>query len=182
MFYSSLVRPILEYCSPLWGGLNPKKNNKSLERVQRTMTRYICGYSRAKYNEKLLHLHLAPLSLKRDQNDVIFFWKCLHRVYNLDLTKFVSLSHDNPRQNRSSAEIFRLNPHMFKKEAFRRSFFNRIYYFWNKLPNDVRCITETYHFINNVKNVMFFNFSLNASNDSTCSWHFQCICAKWKHA
>ena len=128
-----------------------------------------------------LHLPLAPLSLRRDQNDAIFFWKCLHRIYDLDLTKFVSFSHDNPRQNRST-ESFQLNQPMFKKEASRRSFFNRIYYLWNKLPNDVRCITETSHFINNVKNVMFFNFLQNISNDSTCSWHFQCICAKCKHA
>ena len=90
-----------------------QKNTKSIERVQRTMTRYICGYSKAEYNERLLHLHLAPLSLRRDQNDVIFFWKCLHPCYDLDLTKFVSFSHDNPRQNRSSTESIRLNPPMF---------------------------------------------------------------------
>ena len=155
ILYSSLVRPILEYCSPLWGGLN-QKYTKSIERLQRTMTRYICGYSKAEYNERLLHLHLAPLSLRRDQNDVIFFWKCLHRIYDLGLTKFVSFSHDNPRQTRSSTESFRLP--IFKKEAFRRSFFNRIYYVCNKLLNDVRCITETSHFKNNVKNVMFFYF------------------------
>ena len=105
------------------------------------MTRYICGYSKAENNERLLHLHLAPLSLKRDQNDVIFFWKCLHRIYDLDLTKFVRFSHDNPRQNRSSTESFRLNQPMFEKEAFRQKKINRIYYLWNKLPNDVRCIT-----------------------------------------
>ena len=122
------------------------------------MTRYICGYSKAGYNERLLHLHLAPLSLRRDQNDVIFFWKCVHRIYDLDLKKFVSFSHDNPRQNRSSTESFRLYQPMFKKEAFRQSFFNRIYYLRNKLPNDVRCITKTSHFINNVKNVLFFHF------------------------
>ena len=96
------------------------------------MTRYKCGYSKAEYNERLFHLHLAPLSLRHDQNDVIFFCKCLHRIYDLDLTKFVSFSHDNPRQNRSSTESFRLNQPMFKKEAFRRSFSNRIYNLWNK--------------------------------------------------
>ena len=120
------------------------------------MTRYIGGYSKAEDNERLLHSHLAPLSLRRDQNDVILFWKCLHRIYDFDLTKFVSFSHDNPRQNRNSTEIFRHNPPMFKKEAFRRSFFNRIYYLWTKLPNDVRCITETSRFINNINNSMVF--------------------------
>ena len=105
------------------------------------MTRYICGYSKAEYNERLLHLHSAPLSLRRDQNDVIFFWKYLHRFYDLDLTKFESFNHDNPRQNRSSTKSLRLNPPMFKIEAFRQSLSNRIYYLWKKLPNDV----EMYH-------------------------------------
>ena len=48
ILYSSLVRPILEYWSPLWGGLN-QTYTKSIERVQRTMTRYIYGYSKAEY-------------------------------------------------------------------------------------------------------------------------------------
>ena len=121
------------------------------------MTRYICGYSKAEYNERLLHLHSAPLSLRRDQNDVMFFWKYSHRLH-LDLTKFASFSHDNPRQNRSSTKSIRPNPLMFKIEAFRRSFSNRIYYLWKKLPNDVRCITETSRFINIIKNLKFLNF------------------------
>ena len=60
-------------------------------------------------------------------------------------------------------------------------FFNQIYYLWNKLPNDVRCITETSRLINNIKKLGFFNFSQNSFNDSTCSSHFQCIYANSKH-
>ena len=37
-------------------------------------TRYICGYLKAEYTERLPSLNLAPLSLRRDQNYVILFW------------------------------------------------------------------------------------------------------------
>ena len=123
---------------------------------------------KAEYNERLLHLYLAPLSFRRDQNAVIFFWKCLHRMYDLNLTKFVSFSHDNPRQNRSSTESFWLDSTIFKKEALRRRFFNWIYYLWNKLPNDVRCIPETSHFhkmLSTIQHVfgIFSAYALNAN-------------------
>ena len=53
------------------GGLK-LKYNKSIERLHITMTRYIRGYSKAVYNERLLHLYLSHSSKRRDINDVIF--------------------------------------------------------------------------------------------------------------
>ena len=53
ILYRSLVRSNLEYCSPLSGGSN-QKYTKSIEIMQRPMTRYLCGYSKAEYIERLL--------------------------------------------------------------------------------------------------------------------------------
>ena len=40
IMYCPLVRPLLEYCTPLWSGTSCK-NIKSLEKIQRSMARYI---------------------------------------------------------------------------------------------------------------------------------------------
>ena len=88
------------------------------------MTRYICGYSKAEYNERLLHLHLAPLSLRRDQKDVIYFWKCLHRIYDLNLTKFVSFSTITPDRTVTPHKVSCLIRLCFRKRHSDEVFLN----------------------------------------------------------
>ena len=58
-------------------------------------------------------------------------------TYTIWIIKKVNLI----KENRSATELVRLKPTTFKKEALRRCCFIRIYYFWGKLPNDVRLIT-----------------------------------------
>ena len=77
IMYCSLVRPLLEYCTPLWSG-TIRKNIKSLETIQRSMTRYMLYYADIDYKDRLLQLNMLPLTMRREYEDIVFLWKCLH--------------------------------------------------------------------------------------------------------
>ena len=88
MLHCALARPLIEYCTPLWSGTS-FTNVRLVERVQRSMTRYICNFSADIYKERLIKLNILPLTMKREQNDVIFFWKCLRGIYETDVKKIM---------------------------------------------------------------------------------------------
>ena len=70
MLYCALARPLLEYCTPLWSRTN-FTNVRLVERVQRSMTRYICNFAADSYKERLLKLNILPIIMRRERNDLI---------------------------------------------------------------------------------------------------------------
>ena len=41
------------------------------------------------YKEQLLKNNIFPLSMRREQNDIIVFWKCLNGKYEVYILKYV---------------------------------------------------------------------------------------------
>ena len=103
MLYCALARPLLEYCTPLWSGKN-FTNVRLVERVQRSMTRYICNFSADSYKERLIKLNILPLTMRRERNDLISFWKCLRGIYEIDVNNYVTFSNSIDRCTRSSRD------------------------------------------------------------------------------
>ena len=137
MLYCALARSVLEYCSPRSG--TSFSNVRLVERVQRLMTKYICIFSADSYKERLLKIKMLPLSMRRERNDIIFFWKCLNGKYEVDSSKYVFFSDSIDRCTRSSTdEGFLMKVPFCKTERFRKSYFNHIVYLWNSLPQNVR--------------------------------------------
>ena len=85
----ALARPMLEYCTPRSG--TSFSNVRLVERVglRRSMTKYICDFSAASYKERLLKIKMLALSMRREQNDITFFWKCLNGKYEVHISKYV---------------------------------------------------------------------------------------------
>ena len=149
MLYCALARQILEYrpSTPLWSETS-FSNVRLVERVQRSMTKYICNFSADSYKERLLKIKMLPLSMRRERNDVIFFWKCLNGKYEVDISKYVFFSNSIDRCTRSSRsstdEGFLVKVFFCKTERFRKSYFPRIVYLWNSLPQNVRRDVNNY--------------------------------------
>ena len=70
IIYCSLVRPLVEYCTSLWSGTS-RKNIKSLETIQISMTRYMRHYADIYYKDRLLQLNMLSLTMRREYET---FW------------------------------------------------------------------------------------------------------------
>ena len=82
---------------------------------------------------------MLPLSIRRERNDIRFFWKCLNGKYEVNIIKYVFFSNSIDRSTRSSTdEGFLIKVPFCKTERFRKSYFNRIVYLWSSLPQNVR--------------------------------------------
>jgi len=84
--YIHLVRPHLEYACEIW---SPHKAflQDMIESVQRRATRLM--FIGKSYMERLKSLHLLTLKSRRTQLDLIFFYKCLKGLLNINLSRFI---------------------------------------------------------------------------------------------
>ena len=72
--YKSLVRPHVEYCTPVWSP-GYQKDKLLIERVQHRFTRMIPGLSKLPYCERLERLGLWSLEERRNRADIIEVFK-----------------------------------------------------------------------------------------------------------
>ena len=70
ILYCSLVRPLLEYCTVVWSGTS-RKNIKNIEKIQRSMTRYVFNYAEVDYKDRLLMPKILPLTMRREYTDIV---------------------------------------------------------------------------------------------------------------
>ena len=139
--FKSLVRPLLEYCCPLW---NPSKilDIQSLENIQRTFTSKIAGFEDIPYWGRLKRLHLMSLQRRRERYCIIYLWKIL----NCHAPNDISIGwHMNARLGFKASV-----PNTFSRKKissiFESSF--RVYgaKIWNTLPKVINCEADFYSF------------------------------------
>ena len=130
--YIMLVRSHLEYASEVW---SPKSVTliKLIERVQRRATHILMP--ELEYKERLRRLDLLPLLHRREIKDLTTFYKLKSGLYNCDIDSYVAFCSDT--RLRSTAQG-KLKTPRCRTELFKASFFNRIVYLWNNLPENVR--------------------------------------------
>jgi hypothetical protein len=64
--YKSLVRPLVEYCTPAWSP-HCQKDKELLERMQHRFTRLVPGLSDLPHSERLKRLNLWTLEERRNR-------------------------------------------------------------------------------------------------------------------
>ena len=170
--YESFVRSLLEYCPQVWSGTT-KRNVRSLERVQRSATRFIMGYPELDYKERLSHLNMLPLSYRREYLDVCFLFKCFNLDYNVDISQFVNVTNGG-RLTRGNNVTNRLLPVMCRTEGFKRSYFNRIVNTWNLLPEECRVSLDTVSFKRTVNDFYVTLFTDKFESNNMCTWCLKC--------
>ena len=141
--YKSLVRSLLEYCSPLW---NPGKigDIQELESVQKTITSNIAGCQDLNYWERLQKLSLMSLQRRRERFIMLTMWKILHGLTSNDLNiQFHTRPHYGikavvPSISRGSST--------FHQSLYESSFAVLGPKLWNCVPDHLNCIGGFNHF------------------------------------
>ena len=130
--YKSMVRPLLEYCCPLW---NPSKaaDIQCLESVQRNFTSKIAGFQSLNYWERLSQLKLMSLQRRRERFCIIYMWKILNCNAPNDIS--VNWSH-SPRLG-FKAVVPRMSRNRKISSILEASFCVNGAQLWNTLPKAI---------------------------------------------
>ena len=85
--YLSLVKSQLSHATEIWSPYQ-LLNRISLKKLQRHSTRWILQVKKGDitYKAQLLALNLLPLTYDKEIKDLTFFFKLLHKYYNLNVS------------------------------------------------------------------------------------------------
>lgn len=132
------VRPLLEYCSPVWAPVY-KTDIDLFERVQRRFTKRLQGLHHLSYHDRLLCLNNAEsLELRRLKHDLIMIFKIVHNFVAMDFSDFFALSD----YTRTRGHDFKLSKPICNNNARQFTFACRRIDVWNALPASVfNCVS-----------------------------------------
>ena len=126
--YKSLVRPILEYCVPVWNPCKVKQI-KTFESVQRQATKLVKDLKNKSYTDCLLFLDFPTSSYRRRRGDMITTFKILHGMVDTDSKVFFERSTSVTRGH--NLKLFKFA----SLSGLRKNYFsNRVINEWNNLP------------------------------------------------
>ena len=89
--YKSLVRPHLEYCSPVWSP-HYIKDKALLERVQHRFTHLFKNLNDLSCETRLRNLKLWSLEERRNRSDLVEFYKMVHGFSKIPFDQFFTFS------------------------------------------------------------------------------------------
>ena len=155
--YCVYVRPLLEYCSPIWFP-HTLEFIDLLENVQRSFTRRLPGLDNLNYPARLTFLNLPSLELCRLRIDCNLMYNIMHNKFytipNLfDLRFDIVTSQVITRGH--NLKVF-VQPSIWNTVKY--SFFHRITNVWNALPYSVVNAPNVKLFIENLLDMHLFNY------------------------
>jgi len=132
--YLTLIRPQLEYASPVWDPYT-NKLREEVEKVQRRAARFVKNnYKRtSSVSEMLTDLGWTSLSARRRSARLILFYKAVH---NLTAIPIDHLQRPTRNTRYSGENTFTVIP--AKIDAYKYSFFPRSVVEWNSLSEFAR--------------------------------------------
>ena len=147
--YKVFVRPLLEYCTPVFSPQYVDDSNV-IERVQRNYIRRV--YARNNLHQSTYRIrlknatvNLETLELRRAKFDLLMIYKMFHGAVDLSIDRFftrVQNSHNvRARHTYTIKSLVRS-----KCRVMQDSFFNRVVSVWNNLPIDCVCAKSVYIF------------------------------------
>ena len=146
--FNSLVRCRLEYCCQVWDPSTKTQIDK-IEQIQRSFTSKIEFMDNYNYWERLEKLSIMSLQRRREKLAIIFIWKIKNNlvpnVINLEFSK----------TTRRSGTTATVKPMPSVKgrllSNYENSFTIKAAKLWNKLPPNLREVTELRPFCNELK-------------------------------
>jgi len=148
ILYKTLVRPVLDYCIPVWRP-NIRKDIMKLEKIQKRFTKMIDGCKKLSYEQRLNRLKLTTLEDRHYRADMIQVFKILNDNFNTFPNNFLELSDRAGRKN--SLKLFKRRSNL---DIGKYSFTSRVVDLWNELPDTVALSTDVNAFKSNFDKLM----------------------------
>ena len=130
--YKTYVRPHLEYCVSIWSP-SLAKDIYVLEKVQKRATKMVRGLGHLPYEQRLKSLDFYTLFRRRQRGDLIEVFKILNGYYEIDPTKFFTLT-DVSNTRGHHMKLLKSYTRLNARSNF---FTQRIINSWNSLPQEV---------------------------------------------
>lgn len=136
--YKTLIRPVLEYASPVWNPYN-QCEIKQIESVQRKAIRFIFRRYDSAFSptSALPSLNLSLLSSRRNIESLKLFHSIIYS--SCKLSKDLYLTCSRPSSTRHYHPL-NMTPFYARTNTFKFSFFPRTVELWNNLPGDIRSL------------------------------------------
>ena len=131
ILYKTLVRPVLDYCIPVWRPY-AKKDTFKLEKVQKRFTKMIEGLNKKTYEQRICKLGITTLEDRHYRADMLQVYKILNDGKNMYPDKFLELNIRAGRKN--SLKLFKRRT---DRDIYKYSFTSRVVNHWNDLPDAV---------------------------------------------
>ncbi len=136
--YQTLVRPKLEYSSPIW---NPQQQTqiKQIEQVQRNAARFVASkpfnpHKPDSVSSIITSLQWPSLQQRRQRYEVVLLYRVVHGLVAVPASYLPTPALVRSTRNSNNHKF--LQPHC-RVNVYLHSFFPRTIPFWNALPSTV---------------------------------------------
>jgi len=148
------VRPILEYGSCVW---SPRflRDIEAVESVQRHFTKRLAGLGEVDYETRLNILNLESLESRRLKADLVYTYKILFGLTDLNFTEFFKKLPDN----NTRGHAYRLYTPQSTNNTRSNFFSLRVLHAWNGLPESTTDFTNLSRFGQSIKLDYLVQFS-----------------------
>ena len=163
--YLTLVRSIFNHCSHIWKPIDSAV--LPFEALQKRCIKWIFKESYMPYNDreyisKLQELEILPIDYYFLKIDLQLFYNIIHELVPIKLPEDIIECNPRTRSRHNTQYLFQLHERLSnKKRTLSNSFFVRTMSQWNRLPFEVRKISE----FNNFKAALDDYFMKILSND-----------------
>ena len=139
LLYKSLIRPHLEYCSPVWSPIT-KTEIRRIEGVQRRATKLVPELANLPYSDRLRILELPTLEYRRSRQDLILIYNYIHQNILLDPNTYCKICRNSHNMLTPITSGTRGHPYRFaiqRHHTNRKRFITtRVIPLWNRLHPD----------------------------------------------
>ena len=139
LLFKSLIRPHLEYASPIWSPIT-KGEIKRIEGVQRRATKLVPELQNLPYNDRLQQLGLPTLQYRRLRQDLILLYNYIHQTVLLETDTHCRVCRNSTNMLTPITTGTRGHPYRFttrQHNSHRNRFFTtRVLPIWNSLQTE----------------------------------------------
>ena len=130
--FITYVRPILDYCSPVWSPHHIGQI-KSIEDVQHRFTKRLANLYNVPYANRLEMFWLDSLEVRCIKQDLVMRYKILHELVCIDSSNFFIIV----ELSRTRGHNYKMYKQQCRLDVRKYSFAYRVVDIWNDLPYDV---------------------------------------------